>query len=127
MYDTDIAADALSVLANGVAEVSIVGRRGHVQGAFTIKELRELTKLEKEGFDTEFVVRLDELELGATQASLRELESKGGRPKQRINNLLNEAAVQGQGNAVKWRCSQHCACSTFVALIQVQAGVNRKE
>ena len=48
LVDTDICSHALEVLQQGVAHVSIVGRRGHVQGAFTIKEVRELVKLQAE-------------------------------------------------------------------------------
>ena len=36
LYDTDIAARALSVLTGSHSTV-VLGRRGHVQGAFTIK------------------------------------------------------------------------------------------
>lgn len=95
LYDTDLAARALRVLGNGVANISIVGRRGHVQGAFTIKELRELVRLEEEGHDTSFVVREDELDMGATAASLEELNGPHGRPKKRINQLLRESASKG--------------------------------
>jgi adrenodoxin-NADP+ reductase len=34
---TDIASYSLPILKQGVAQTTIVGRRGHVQGAFTIK------------------------------------------------------------------------------------------
>jgi len=38
LVNTDIASRALSVIGNdGVHLVTVVGRRGHVQGAFTIK------------------------------------------------------------------------------------------
>ena len=90
---TDIASHALHVLGDGVSHVSIVGRRGHVQGAFTMKELRELVKLQQEGYDTSFVVREDELDLGTTEASLAELKGPGGRPRVRMDKLLREAAV----------------------------------
>ena len=56
-----------------------------------IKELRELTKLEKEGCDTNFQVIEDELDAGATKASLDEL--KQSRPKTRIDKLLRDVAV----------------------------------
>jgi hypothetical protein len=95
LYDTDLASHALSVLGGGVHCVTIVGRRGHVQGAFTIKELRELTKMNDEGYRTAFVVRSDELDMGAaTDASVQELNSSvSGRPKKRIDALLREAAA----------------------------------
>jgi adrenodoxin-NADP+ reductase len=96
LYDTDIAAHALPVLGNGVAQISIVGRRGHVQAAFTIKELRELVKLNEEGHDAFFSVDSAELERGTTEASLKELESPAARPKKRIDKLLRDAANAGE-------------------------------
>lgn len=88
LIDTDIPESVLQILQGGVSHVSVVGRRGHVQGAFTIKELRELTKLEAEGHGTSFNVRKKELDLGMTKSSQAEL----GRPKTRINKLLYESA-----------------------------------
>lgn len=96
LYSTDIASHALSALKEGVGHVYIVGRRGHVQGAFTIKELRELVKLKQEGFDASFIVREDELDLGTTEASLAELNGPGGRPRVRIDKLLREASANVQ-------------------------------
>jgi len=95
LYDTDLAARALPVLGGGVSKVSIVGRRGHIQGAFTIKEVRELVKLEEEGHNASFIVRADELDMGATSASLSELMGPQGRPKTRIDKLLRKAAATG--------------------------------
>jgi adrenodoxin-NADP+ reductase len=95
LYDTDIASHALPVLGEGVSRVTIVGRRGHVQGAFTIKELRELTKLKEEGFGASFVVSEEELEMGSTEASLEELAGPGGRPKGRIDKLLRSVTTNG--------------------------------
>ena len=37
LIDTDIPESVLQILQGGVSHVSVVGRRGHVQGAFTIK------------------------------------------------------------------------------------------
>ena len=37
LIDTDTPTSVLEILKGGVSHVSIVGRRGHVQGAFTIK------------------------------------------------------------------------------------------
>jgi len=56
------------------------------------QELRELTKLEEEGYGAKFVVRKDELDLGATPSSLEELSQKGSRPRVRIDTLLRETA-----------------------------------
>jgi len=89
LIDTDIASHALDVIGDGVAETTVLGRRGHIQGAFTIKEIRELTKLE----DADFIVDEKELEMGATLASQEELKAPGGRPKVRIDKLLRDAAT----------------------------------
>jgi adrenodoxin-NADP+ reductase len=93
LFDTDIATHALSVLQGGVHSVSIVGRRGHIQGAYTIKELRELTKLDQDGYGVSFIVREDELEMGTTAATLEEMNGPNGKPKQRINKLLHDSAA----------------------------------
>ena len=37
LVDTDTPTSVLMVLAGGAARVDVVGRRGHAQGAFTIK------------------------------------------------------------------------------------------
>jgi adrenodoxin-NADP+ reductase len=93
LMDTDISSRALEVIGHdGVPCVSVVGRRGHVQGAFTIKELRELTKLEDEGHGTKFIILDNELDLGETPASKAELDEKGAKPKVRIHQLLRDAA-----------------------------------
>ena len=91
LLDTDIASHALDVLQNGAYSTTVVGRRGHVQGSFTIKELRELTKLQSiGGCNTTFHVLEQELNDGATDASLEEL--KQSRPKSRIDKLLRDVA-----------------------------------
>jgi adrenodoxin-NADP+ reductase len=85
--------------------ISIIGRRGHIQGAFTIKEVRELTKLKAKDDDEDdetngsngdnsgalFVVRQDELDMGMTDTSKEELKTI--RPKQRIHKLLTGHAT----------------------------------
>eukprot|EP00547_Thalassionema_nitzschioides_P009072 CAMPEP_0194225866 /NCGR_PEP_ID=MMETSP0156-20130528/40538_1 /TAXON_ID=33649 /ORGANISM="Thalassionema nitzschioides, Strain L26-B" /LENGTH=498 /DNA_ID=CAMNT_0038957991 /DNA_START=164 /DNA_END=1660 /DNA_ORIENTATION=+ len=90
--NTDIASHAWSTLQNNdnPIMITIVGRRGHIQGAFTIKELRELTKLEEEGYNAIFSILPDELELGSTPPSLSQLEKS--RPKKRIDKLLRQIA-----------------------------------
>jgi adrenodoxin-NADP+ reductase len=95
LHDTDITTHSLSVLGDGVTNISVVGRRGHIQGAYTIKELRELVKLEQGGYETSFVVRNDELDMGSTSASQEELSGPLGRPKTRIDALLRDAASKG--------------------------------
>ena len=93
LLSTDIALHALDVLRDGVRKVTIVGRRGHIQGAFTIKEIRELTKLKKDGLGVLFRVSQEELDMGMTEASFSELEGPTARPKKRIDKLLREAAA----------------------------------
>jgi len=87
---TDIASYALEVIQNGVKRTVVLGRRGHIQGAFTIKELRELTKLE----DVDFIVHQHDLYNGKTEPSMQELNSEGSRPKLRIDKLLEDAALK---------------------------------
>ena len=50
----------------------MVGRRGHVQAAFTVKELRELTKLD----GVTFFVAPESLEAGVNAASEIELKER---------------------------------------------------
>eukprot|EP00571_Detonula_confervacea_P012011 CAMPEP_0172305996 /NCGR_PEP_ID=MMETSP1058-20130122/7175_1 /TAXON_ID=83371 /ORGANISM="Detonula confervacea, Strain CCMP 353" /LENGTH=582 /DNA_ID=CAMNT_0013017765 /DNA_START=237 /DNA_END=1985 /DNA_ORIENTATION=+ len=99
LIDTDTPNSVLQVLRGGVSHVSVVGRRGHVQGAFTIKEIRELTKLKKEGHDATFSVRKEELDLGMTESSVAELKGPSGRPKTRIDKLLQESAISGDSES----------------------------
>ena len=94
LYDTDITTRAWNLLQEyPVSHISVVGRRGHVQASFTIKEVRELVNLEKEGYDVSFVVRNDELDMcTATTATQEELNGPNGRPKTRVDKLLRTAA-----------------------------------
>ncbi len=90
---TDLTTRALETLHPSTEQqsnrtISVVGRRGHVQGAFTIKELRELTKLPY----ADFVVRLDELEMGKSSGTSQK-ELKESRPRTRMDKLLMEAAT----------------------------------
>ena len=63
LASSDIARHAQEVLASSrIRRVVVAGRRGHVQASFTMKELRELTKLD----GASFVVRESELEQGLT-------------------------------------------------------------
>lgn len=80
---TDITTRALDLLRRSrVRTVTVAGRRGHVQGAFAIKELRECTRLD----NARFAVRAAELDKGLTPASREEMES--ARMRKRINDLL---------------------------------------
>ncbi|CBN76678.1 conserved unknown protein [Ectocarpus siliculosus] len=98
----DHALDVLSSAGAGLRRVVILGRRGHVQASFTMKELRELTKLD----GVACLVRQEELELSRTPASLDEL--KTARPKNRIDALLTKVAdgsdsVSAEAKAVEFR------------------------
>ena len=60
---------------------------------FQLKELRELTKLEKEGHSATFSVSQEELDMGMTESSIAELKSASGRPKVRIDKLLRDSSA----------------------------------
>ena len=96
---SDIAAHAAAALAaSRVKRVHVVGRRGHVQAAMTMKELREVTRLE----DAHFAVLPEELAAGRTAASLAEVEA--GRARKRMDALLaEEAGKQAAGSGGKSR------------------------
>jgi NADPH-dependent glutamate synthase beta subunit-like oxidoreductase len=85
---TDIASPALAALASSkVKRVHVVGRRGAVQAAFTMKELRELTKLGVAD------LRVDPAEIarGLTAASQEEIATT--RSKSRMSQLLGQVAA----------------------------------
>lgn len=93
LLPTDIASHAVQALRKSAVEsVTVVGRRGHVQAAFTIKELRELTKIDG------VAVRIDaqELAAGMTESTVKELENN--RPKKRIVELMEQIANQENNN-----------------------------
>lgn len=84
---TDITSQALRCLASSPLEhVVILGRRGHVQSSFTIKELREMSRLE----GARLVVLRDELDKGWTAASREEAAAQAS--KTRILQLLDKLA-----------------------------------
>jgi NADPH-dependent glutamate synthase beta subunit-like oxidoreductase len=85
---TDIAAPALAALASSrVKRVHVVGRRGAVQAAFTMKELRELTKLAV----ADLRVSPAEIAAGLTPASKEEIATT--RSKARMTQLLEHVAA----------------------------------
>ncbi|KAL3668295.1 hypothetical protein V7S43_006387 [Phytophthora oleae] len=86
---TDIATHAVEVLRNsGIKKVYLVGRRGSAQAAFTMKEIRELTKLD----GVACVVDPEDLKLSMTPASEQEIKEQ--RARKRMNDLLVKAAEQ---------------------------------
>lgn len=68
---------------SAVESITVLGRRGHCQAAFTMKELRELTKLD----NASFLVYSEELEAGTTPASASEIKST--RVVKRLDGLLS--------------------------------------
>ena len=78
------------------------------------KELRELTKLKKEGHDTAFLIRKDELDLGMTESSEAELKGPLGRPKTRINKLLQDAASTDANTQGRLVVSSFSICTHFI-------------
>jgi adrenodoxin-NADP+ reductase len=89
LEQTDISLNALYQLKrSAVDEVIIIGRRGHIQASFTIKEIRELTKLTNVNVN----ILQSEIDAGLTESSKNELSNN--RSKARIIELLNKIAVQ---------------------------------
>jgi len=86
LADSDMAKAAADVLARfqPAEHVSVVGRRGAAQAACTIKELRELTKLEASVCEVDAA----ELELGMTPASAEEVAA--ARPRKRLHKLFED-------------------------------------
>lgn len=83
---TDISSEALDVLrGSAVQRVTVIGRRGHVQAAFTIKELRELIHLA----GVRVVIDQKELDAGLTASSAEEV--KANRPRKRLVDLIHSA------------------------------------
>jgi adrenodoxin-NADP+ reductase len=90
---TDITPTALewiTFIQKTLERVYIVGRRGHIQGSYTIKELRELTKINQNDEHVPLYFPNDELAMGSNPASLKEIENN--RPKKRIIELIQNVA-----------------------------------
>ena len=98
LRETDIAQHALVALSTSkVKRIHVVGRRGHVQAAFTMKELREITRLD----DANCVVKADELERCRNPQSLKEIENQ--RAKKRLDALLVDLAGSSGSPSAKRR------------------------
>ena len=90
LAESDISTTALEVLRRThLSDVSIVGRRGHIQSSFTIKELRELSRLDGVS------LRLLESELSRGLSEASAAEANETRSKKRIVELLNSLAMPG--------------------------------
>jgi adrenodoxin-NADP+ reductase len=98
LRETDIAQHAVVALSTSkVKRIHVVGRRGHVQAAFTMKELREITRLD----DANCVVKAEELERCRNPQSLKEIENQ--RAKKRLDALLVELAGSSGSPSAKRR------------------------
>ena len=86
---TDLSTEALEALRRSrIKTVTIIGRRGHAQCAFTIKELREISKLEQ--VNTNIISK--EVAAGETESTMQELEGIENRPRKRIAELIRKIA-----------------------------------
>ena len=80
---TDIVPSCLTTLARAnIKNVHIVGRRSHVQASFTIKELRELSKLPS----VKAILSQDDIDRGTNIANNEEINSS--RARKRITELM---------------------------------------
>ena len=87
LQSTDLTAASLEQLATStVTDIHVMGRRGHVQAAFTIKELRELTKIPRVHVN----ILESELQEGNTASSTEEIRAK--RPLKRLTDLITTTA-----------------------------------
>ena len=95
LFGTDLSTRAWELLSadddvwRGLETVTIVGRRSHLQSSFTIKELRELTRLTgDEHLPIEFDVCAGEIERGrGFQVGKEALKE---RPKKRIDKVFSD-------------------------------------
>eukprot|EP01134_Creolimax_fragrantissima_P007824 CFRG7824T1 len=84
---TDVCSHAIKVLTKSkVRKVVVVGRRGPMQAAFTIKELREMTKL------TNTTTHVSESDIQTAKEGLELLE-KSDRPRKRITELMIKSSI----------------------------------
>ena len=87
---TDIAGHALRALtANRVREVTILGRRGPAQAAFTYRELRELAERD----DIDVIVDPGDMQLDPH--SLHDTEHSADRGRDQVLDLLRELSERG--------------------------------
>ena len=96
LAETDLADYALEALKKStVKRVQVVGRRGAAQASFTIKELRELTRLE----GVTVSIDANELAQGMTAASEEEVASSrgGGRIMELMKTVTQETSDRAEG------------------------------
>ena len=103
LASTDITSEAMRHLqCSAVENIYIVGRRGYVQAACTIKELRELTQIP--GVDV--IISPDDIRRGSNASSLQEVEER--RPLRRFTQLMRDIA---DGKVVN-KSESHCLDGT---------------
>ncbi|KAF1336595.1 Nadph:adrenodoxin oxidoreductase, partial [Globisporangium splendens] len=86
---TDISQHAVDVLRNSnIKKVYLIGRRGSAQAAFTMKEIRELTKLT----NVSCVVDPDDMKASLNESSQQEINEQ--RAKKRMNELLTKVSSE---------------------------------
>jgi NADPH-dependent glutamate synthase beta subunit-like oxidoreductase len=99
LESSDISSPAIKALRESkIQRVHLIGRRGAVQAAFTLAELRELSTLP--GIRIE--IRPDEIEESLTFGSLEELKT---RPNKRKMELIQELANKWQAGT--WESGKH--------------------
>ena len=87
LASTDLCEHALAKLKkSAVKRVHVVGRRGTAQAAFTIKELRELTRLD----GVKCIISASDMKNSMTKSSQEEVESN--RARTRITELIKSIA-----------------------------------
>ena len=90
---TDISINAINELKNSnIKTITIIGRRGYIQSAFTIKEIRELTRIK----DVNVYISESDIECSRTTTSLKEVENN--RPKKRLTELIENIAKASHNN-----------------------------
>ena len=149
LQGSDIAAHALAALKESkIKRVQVVGRRGHLQAAMTIKEIRDCTKLGAAFCE----VLQGELDMGLGVAapgagggsggsegapSASQVEMEKTRAKQRVNTLLQKQAglspAAGQSRALGFRFllqptafAEDPACAGRVGALVAERTVRRE-
>ena len=103
LRNTDITEQALEKLSRSkIKRVHVVGRRGPVQAAFTIKELRELLQMPGLGF------------VPISKSILPEEKWKLPRPQKRIADLLRKHSETQCTTEKRWSLDFHQAPKKFV-------------
>ncbi|CAB3369895.1 Hypothetical predicted protein [Cloeon dipterum] len=98
LKSTDITAHALEALSKSqVKRVMLIGRRGPVQAAFTIKELREMLKME----GCKSVFQQDDFK------GVQEFLPSVARPRKRLTELLAQAALDPKAEWLEaWKTAE---------------------